>query len=390
MSGSVCASPVELELDRPKVARSCATRRALHVINGQHYSGAERVQDLLALDLDKQGFEVGFACLKHGRFDALRQARSAPLQTLEMRSRLDLRPAWQLANWVRRDGFALIHTHTARAALIGRLAAWLAGVPLVHHVHSPTRRDSTRPWQDAINARTENFSLTGVAAVIAVSRSLANYAADQGIPRTRIHVVPNGVPVIGPLVNRRLPAGTWTLGTVALFRPRKGLEVLLEALAYLRRAGHDVRLRAIGEFETPEYRQQIESQIARLGIASYVEWTGFTNDVPAELARLDLFVLPSLFGEGLPMVVLEAMAAGVPVVATRVEGVPEAIRDRIDGLLAQPNDVADLARAIGQFVRGEVDWLACREHAHRRQAELFSDESMARGVAEVYREVLSL
>jgi len=73
-----------------------------------------------------------------------------------------------------------------------------------------------------------------------------------------------------------------------------------------------------------------------------------------------------------------------------VEGVPEAIRDRIDGLLAQPNDGADLARAIGRFVRGEVDWLACREHAHRRQAELFSDESMARGVAEVYREVLSL
>jgi glycosyltransferase involved in cell wall biosynthesis len=389
MSGSVCASPEELERDRTESARSCATRRALHVINGEHYSGAERVQDLLALDLGDQGFEVGFACLKPGKFDALRQARSAPLRTLKMRSRLDLRPAWQLSQWIRQDHYDLIHTHTPRAALIGRLASWLAGVPLVHHVHSPTGRDSTRPWQDAINARTENVSLTGVAAVIAVSRSLANYAAAQGIPRTRIHVVPNGVPVIGPLADRRLPSGTWTLGTVALFRPRKGLEVLLESVAHLRSAGHDVRLRAIGEFETPEYRQQIESQIARLGIASNIEWTGFTNDVPAELARLDLFVLPSLFGEGLPMVVLEAMASGVPVVGTRVEGVPEAIRDRIDGLLAQPNDAADLARAISQFVSGEVDWFACREHAHRRQAEFFSDESMARGVAEVYREVLN-
>jgi glycosyltransferase involved in cell wall biosynthesis len=389
MSVSVWVSPEELERDRPESARSCATRRALHVINGEHYSGAERVQDLLALDLGDQGFEVGFACLKPGKFDALRQARSTPLRTLKMRSRLDLRPAWQLAQWVRQDHYDLIHTHTPRAALIGRLASWLAGVPLVHHVHSPTGRDSTRPWQDAINARTENFSLTGVAAVIAVSRSLANYAAAQGIPRTRIHVVPNGVPVIGPLADRRLPSGTWTLGTVALFRPRKGLEVLLESVAHLRSAGHDVRLRAIGEFESPEYRQQIESQIARLGIASCIEWTGFTSDVPAELARLDLFVLPSLFGEGLPMVVLEAMASGVPVVGTRVEGVPEAIRDRIDGLLAQPNDAADLARAISQFVCGDVDWFACREHAHRRQAEFFSDESMARGVAEIYREVLN-
>lgn len=388
MSGTICESASAEHLERPAIDTPRSLVRVLHVINGEHYSGAERVQDLLALNLPDVGFSAAFACLKPGRFDALRVAQNVPLRTLGMRGRLDLRPAWQLARWIRREEFALVHTHTPRAAMIGRLATWLAKVPLVHHVHSPTGRDSTRPLQDRINAAIERASLTGLSAAIAVSRSLGNYIAAQGVPRTRIHVVPNGVPVIGPLVERSAPTGSWTIGTVALFRPRKGLEVLLEALAALRAAGHDVRLRAIGDFETPEYRRHIEDEVARLKIAPHIDWTGFTQDVPGELARLDLFVLPSLFGEGLPMVVLEAMAAGVPIVGTRVEGVPEAIREGLDGLLAEPNSAAELARAIGQFVSGEANWQGCREHAHARQAELFSDRSMARGVAEVYREVL--
>ncbi len=388
MSSSLCETPDALEVERSTSGRPSKLVRALHVINGEHYSGAERVQDLLALNLKEFGFEVGFACLKPGRFDALRSAKEAPLRLFEMGSRLDLRPAWNLAQWVRKDRYALIHTHTPRAAMVGRLAAWMAGVPMVHHVHSPTGRDSTRSWQDRLNSQIENLSLTRVSAVIAVSRSLATYVAEQGVPRLRIYVVPNGVPVVGPLATRSRPKGAWVLGTVALFRPRKGLEVLLHSLAQLRAAGRDVRLRAIGDFETAQYRRQIFALVGRLALESHVEWTGFTSDVPAELARLDLFVLPSLFGEGLPMVVLEAMAAGIPVVGTRVEGVPEAIRDGCDGVLAAPNDSADLARAIEAFIDGSVNWTACREHAHRRQAEIFSAESMARGVAEVYREVL--
>ena len=85
----------------------------------------------------------------------------------------------------------------------------------------------------------------------------------------------------------------------------------------------------------------------------------FPSDVPAELGAMDLLVLPSLFGEGLPMVVLEAMAAGVPVVATRVEGVPEAIGDGVNGVLAAAGHAADLARAIARVVRGEARLAAC-------------------------------
>jgi glycosyltransferase involved in cell wall biosynthesis len=164
--------------------------------------------------------------------------------------------------------------------------------------------------------------------------------------------------------------------------------VLFEALASCSAEGCDVRLLLVGAFETQEYETAIRSLAAKLGITHLLDFVGFTQQVNAQLARMDLFVLPSLFGEGLPMVVLEAMAAGVPVVATRVEGVPEAVRDGLEGLIAAPNDAADLARAISRFVRGEVDWQAIRTAAHRRQAEALSDRSMAEGVARVYRAVL--
>ena len=96
----------------------------------------------------------------------------------------------------------------------------------------------------------------------------------------------------------------------------------------------------------------------QLEVDDLIDWVGFTRDVEAQLAQMDLFVLPSLFGEGLPMVVLESMAAGVPVVATSVEGVPEAIRDGIDGLLVEPDDAGQLADAIRTLVqrsRGMAD-----------------------------------
>ena len=164
--------------------------------------------------------------------------------------------------------------------------------------------------------------------------------------------------------------------------------MLLDAMAILRDQGHSVRLRAVGSFETEEYGQQLKEQAERLDLVDSIEWTGFTRDVNAELVQMDLFVLPSLFGEGLPMVVLESMAAGVPVVGTKVEGVPEAIRDGIDGLLANPSDPADLATAIAKVADGTVDWKELRQSAITRHAERFSDHAMAAGVAEVYRSLL--
>jgi glycosyltransferase involved in cell wall biosynthesis len=380
-------SQLEVEADIQRWRRRPRPLRVLHVVNGEHFAGAERVQDLLALRLPEFGIETAFVCLKPDRFPAARRS-STPLYKLAMLGRFDLRPAWQLARLIREEDFALLHTHTPRGALVGRIAARLAGVPMVHHVHGQTASEVGRRWLSRFNAVVERFSLSQATAVIAVSESAGRYIAAHGIAAERVRVVSNGVPACERLLPRVPPRETWILGTIALFRPRKGLETLLEALALLRQQEIQFRLRAVGSFETADYERTVRAHAARLGLGDCIEWTGFRSDVAAELAAMDLLVFPSRLAEGLPMVIIEAMAAGTPIVGTRVDGVADAIRDGADGLLCEPENPAALAASIASVVRGEVDWQALRTSAWHRQREQFSDRSMARGIAELYREIL--
>ncbi len=377
------------EINATQTPVRIATQRVLHVINGEHYSGAERVQDLLALQLPQFGFEVGFACVKPDRFPEVRQAQEATLYKTPMRGRFDLGCARRLARLIQAENYTLVHAHTPRSVLVGGLAAKWADMPLIYHVHSPTGNDSTRRLQNWVNAKLEHWSIRNAAQLIAVSPSLKQLMELQGFAPERVTYVPNGVPAID-LPSRQRPAQSWTLGIAALFRPRKGIEVLLEALAALRSRNVEVTLRAVGPFETPEYEREVMSLVDKLGIGDDIEWTGFTQDIGAELRQMNLFVLPSLFGEGLPMVVLEAMAAGLPVVASHVEGVPEAIRHREDGLLVEPSSVSQLALAIEEIVAGDqLDYETLSNSARDRHAEKFSDQSMAGNLAEVYRKILA-
>jgi glycosyltransferase involved in cell wall biosynthesis len=313
----------------------------------------------------------------------------AKLFELPMQGRLDFQCRRKVAQLVRDEKFALVHAHTPRSLLVASQAARLAGVPLVYHVHSPAGRDSTRRMANWVNARLERRAAAQAAKLIAVSPSVRTYMIDRGFSESRVMCVPNGVPRIDVPPRKTAPK-TWTLGMTALFRPRKGVEVLLEALAEVRRRGHDVRLRAIGPFETPAYEADVRSLATKLGVESAIVWTGFVRDVLTELKAIDVLVLPSLFGEGLPMVVLEAMAAGVPVIASSVEGVPEAIRDGEDGLLVAPGDAAELSGAIERLVSGGCDYASMSSDAQSRHAEFFSAEIMAARVAEVYDQVLGL
>jgi glycosyltransferase involved in cell wall biosynthesis len=384
MSQELLIAPIEVPT--PAQGAAAGTTRVLHIINGEHYAGAERVQDLLGQQLVRFRYRADFACLKRGQFAAMRRCTDAKLYDMAMTSRFDLSPAWRLARLIRSEGYRLVHTHTPRSAVVGRLASMLAGVPMVHHVHSPAACDTTHRVRNWVNYLAERAVLRGAKVRIAVSAALGDYVRSQGLS---VVVVPNGVPP-RRAVPARNPAKTdWTLGVIALFRPRKGLETLLEALALLRGRGLPVRLRAVGSFETVEYESRIRRLANQLELDSAIDWAGFAQDIDGELARLDLFVLPSLFGEGLPMVILEAMSAGLPIVASAVPGVPEAVRDGIEGLLVEPADPAALAAAIQRFVSGEVSWQRLASGALLRHAENFSDARMAAGVARVYDSVLS-
>ena len=362
--------------------------RILHLINGEYYAGAERVQDLLAQRLPDFGYEVEWACVKAGRFPEARQAQDVPLFPLHMTSKLDLRPAFTLASLIRDRGHVLLHAHTPRTILLARVASRLARVPFVYHIHSPVWADSTDAWRNWSNAKIESLCSRGAAHLIAVTRELRDELIARGRPESRVSVVLNGVPSEGPLKTWRRPEQAWSLGMVALFRPRKGLEVALQALAMLISEGHPVRLRAVGPFVSHDYEMAIKKEASALGLADRIDWIGFSNDVRGELHRMHVFVLPSLFGEGLPMVIPEAMAAGIPIVATRAGGVPEAIRDGEHALLVRPGDPASLAEAVRAMITGKVAVEEMRQAAHGRQSTALSDVSMAEGTARVYDAVL--
>ena len=373
--------------NNPAVAKD--TVKVLHLINGEHFSGAERVQDLLGMAMPQFGYEVGFACVKPDKFPNVRSSIDCEIFETKMTSKFDLWCAKRVARVATENNYRLIHAHTPRTLLIGQLAARKLGCPLVYHVHSPVGRDSDRGITNRLNQMMESWSLKKTDRLICVSNSLSGYMQELGHPASKIRVVSNGVQAIDDLPSREDPKDPWTIGTMALFRPRKGTEVLLEALAVLKQEGVNVRLRAVGPFETPEYESDIMQKVAELGVGDMIDWMGFQTDVNQQLRAMDLFVLPSLYGEGLPMVVLESMANAVPVVASRVEGIPEAVRDGVDGLIFEPADANDLASKLKSMIGDTKRWRAMSESAVEHQRNELSDISMTRGVAAVYDELLN-
>lgn len=363
--------------------------RVLHIINGEFFAGAERVQDLLALRLPTIGYEVGFVCLKDGIFQKQRRSACA-LTVMAMRSKYDLSIVGRLTEHARRCEYKIIHTHTIRNALMGFLIARNLKLPWVHHVHSPAERDTEHRLRNAMNSMVEDrFLLPRADHLIAVSASLQQYLRDRGLPEENITTVSNGVPIVRDTPAWQRPTRNWIIGTVALFRPRKGVEVLLRALKQMVDKGLPVELRAIGPFETPEYEASVKQLVKDLNLTQRVHWTGFCSDVNKELAQIHLFVLPSLFGEGLPMVLLEAMALGIPVIASRVEGIPEVIGAENAGVVVNPGDHHDLANVLSDFVLHSRDAFTTASAGQRRHREHYSDVTMASSVAHIYRRLTS-
>ncbi len=360
-------------------------QKVLHIINGEHYAGAERVQDLLALNLPNFGFECEFICLKEGEFNKRRNS-TCPSTVFAMKSKHDLSVSKRIVNAIKDKDFKLIHTHTARSALIGKKVSNTLNLPWVHHVHSPTARDSENPFKNWLNAFVEDYLILPKADhLIPVSLSLQNYLIEHGVVNSKITPVFNGVPIIKNKITWIPPGNSmWTIGTVALFRPRKGLEILLNAIKLISEKGYNIRLKAVGIFETPEYEKEISNLAIQLNISHLIEWTGFSNNVNKEMESMHIFVLPSLFGEGLPMVVIEAMSVGIPVVSTAVEGIPDVLENGNAGIVVTPNDINSLENGILQFINGKQAPLKTAKTALERQHSFYSDLAMTKGVVEVY------
>jgi glycosyltransferase involved in cell wall biosynthesis len=266
-------------------------------------------------------------------------------------------------------------------------------------------RDFADLRRGRINETIDRITRPIAARYIAVSHSLRKEMIQRGLAPHKILTVHNApdldslnLPVgqTGSKANIRqaynIPRNAFLLVLVALLRPRKGVEVLITAMEKVVQNFPDTHLLLVGSddiSEDPDYGKRLRRLTAELGLESNVAFVGFRDDVPEILSQCNLMVLPSLFGEGLPMVILEAMAMGVVVVASRVEGTPEVIVDGKDGFLVDPGDPYQLSNKIIQLIKDPVLLQNIGQSARRKIFREMSGHRHAKQIESVYQEVLN-
>ncbi len=279
----------------------------------------------------------------------------------------------------------LVHVNNYRSVPFGHLVSGRAGVPCV-----ATIREQVSP------ERVRQYRLQRPDALIAVSDAVARNLAGGGVPAGRVTTVRSGV-ALGRVVDaaeRRglrerfgIAADDPVIGIVAHILPHKGYDDLVEALALIARQVPAVRCLVIGEAPRRRYLRRLLDLAERRAVRERLVLAGPQEDVPRFLGGMDLFVLPS-HTEGLPLTVLEAMAAGKPVVGTTVGGIPEAVRHGETGLLVPPREPGRLAAAAISVLKDPVLATSMGEAGRTRAQEMFSLETEARQTRAVYDHVV--
>lgn len=269
------------------------------------------------------------------------QGAGVRLLTHRLPPRAYLRERTQYLGWLREFQPAVVHAHGYRADLVAGSAARALGLPRVSTVHGFTGGD----WKNRLYERLQLRAFRQFGAVIAVSRPIRDRLLRQGLPAERIAVIPNAWAPAPP--SPRGPARArlglkdtdFAIGWVGRLSAEKGADVFLAALAA--GAGRDAVPVIVGDGRE---RAALERQAADLGLGARVRWAGMVPQAAALFPGFDCYVLSSRT-EGTPIALFEAMAAGVPIVATRVGGVPDVLTES-EALLVPPEDPAALAVAI--------------------------------------------
>jgi glycosyltransferase involved in cell wall biosynthesis len=357
--------------------------RVLWVMKEFGWGGAERL--LLEVLPFMRGVAVRPVATAARPIDLLEPLRSRGLEPVVLGARSTLDPSWlpRFARLIRRARPDLVHFQAPIPAALGRPVAKILRRPVVHSEQGMW--SLYRPMTRVANGLTYGMNDAAIAVSDAVYDSIVRHRLGRRSAR-RIVTIPNGVDVDGVLQDagaRRLtPLAPMTFGMVGHLKPEKGPDVFVRAAALVQREFPAAAAVLVGG---GYQRDEIERLAARSG--ADVRLLGVRDDARVLTASLDVFVMPSR-SEGLPVALLEAMALGRPIVATRAGGIPEVVRDGLTGLLVPADDPPALARAIVRLLSDRD--LSARLGAAAADAAKrdWSAAATAERITDVYRHVL--
>jgi glycosyltransferase involved in cell wall biosynthesis len=356
--------------------------------------GTERQVLNLVRQLDRTRFDLRMACFRRwGHFldDVL--SLDIPISEYSITTLLHPNTFWQqirLAHYLRRQRVQVLHTYGFYASVFAVPAARLARVPAI----VVSVRDTGELLTES-QRRAQRYACSLAHSVLVNAEAVRQWLVGQGCSDRKIRVIRNGIVFDAAAAGGRIraefgiPAEAPVVGMLSRLNRLKGVEFFLEAAAVLAGKFPNAHFLVVGDEppQHPGYKKELEGMAGGLGLGGRVTFTGFRKDIPEILANLTVSVLPSL-SEGFSNVLLESLAAGVPVVATTVGGNPEIVEDGVNGLLVPPRDASSLAQAVGLIL--DNPFLARRlgDAGRRRIREQFSVQRMVDQTEQHYRMLL--
>jgi glycosyltransferase involved in cell wall biosynthesis len=371
--------------------------RILNVVPTLMCGGTENQFMTLGRLLDRTRFDLEFACLrKWGPFVKELADRKIPLQEYQVstfRSVQALAQQAKLARHISRRGIQIVHAYN----FYGNVFA-IPPARLVAPVVIASIRDRA-PYLTAMQKRVQRYACQFADCVLVNAEAVKDWLIGEGYNPKNIVVIPNGVDLSrfdGPRADQRIRQefgfgpDTPVVTVVSRLTRLKGIENFLEAAAALKPRYPDARFLIVGETSPHDrpYLKELTDLAARLGVADRVTFTGLRSDVAELLATATVAVMPSL-NEALSNVLLESMAAGAPVVATRVGGTPEALIDGDTGLLVEPGDSAAIATAVARLLDDRELATRLGRSARSLIADKFSVDRMVRSTEQLYLSLLA-
>jgi glycosyltransferase involved in cell wall biosynthesis len=380
--------------------------KVLRIITRLNIGGPALHAILLTSGLDKEKFESHLLTGQEGESEGnmlalMKEEAVKPvvIKTLERKIswRNDLRTLWEIwkiVRWIKPD---ILHTHLAKAGTLGRVVGWLANVPvIIHTFHGHTFHSYFSPLKTKLFILIEKWLSLFTTRIITLSSSQRQEILNYGIGNPKkVIIIPLGLDLEEMLkgkqnegmLRKELKVGVEIplVGIIARLVPIKGHHYFLEAARIVATEIPSVKFLIIGD---GPLRESLKTRAERLGLENYAIFLGFRRDLAKIYADLDLVVLSSL-NEGLPVSIIEAMAARKAVVATNVGGVKDLIRPGVNGLLVPPKRPDLLAEAIISLLKDPSKRKKMGEIAQKKFAPQFKKENLFKNLSSLYHSLLA-